>query len=185
MTARTRIILSSLSLALAASMAPAAPALAQATASVAAGAQVKDTSGGLVGTVSSVDGEFLILKTDKHEVRLPVASFTAAEDHLLFGMTQAQLNAEVEKAKVNPADLMIAGAVVHDTSGGLVGTIEKVDAGLATLKLSSTSVKLPVSAFAANQQGLLLGMTAAELEAQAAAAVQAQTSAATEANATN
>lgn len=168
MSARIRIIFSSLSLAIAASMTPATPALAQSA--ISAGAQVKDTNGGTVGTVTSVDGQFVILKTDKHEVRLPVNSFTAADGHYLFGMTQAQLNAEVEKAVVDPADLLKAGAIVRDASGGLVGTIETVDAGLATVKLATVSVKLPVSAFAAGPQGLVIGMTAAELEAQAAAA---------------
>lgn len=171
MTARTKIILSAISMAVAGSLAPAA--LAQAPASISAGAVVKDVDGGAVGTISSVDGEFVILKTDKYEARLPVSSFTAAEGHYLFGMTQAQLNAEVEKAQIDPATLMTAGAVVRDTAGGLVGTVEAVDSGLATVKLSTTSVKLPVSAFAANEQGLVIGATAAELEAQAAAATEA------------
>lgn len=175
MTARTKIILSALSIAVAGSMASAAPALAQASASISAGAVVKDVDGGTVGTISSVDGEFVILKTDRYEARLPASSFTAAEGHYLFGMTQAQLNAEVEKAQIDPATLLTAGAAVHDTSGGLVGTVEAVDGGLATLKLSSISVKLPVSAFAANEQGLVIGATAAELEAQAAAAAEGPT----------
>jgi preprotein translocase subunit YajC len=163
-----RIILSSLSLAIAAAL-PVQPAFAQA-ASVAAGAKVSDTNGGEVGTVTSVDGEFVIVKTDKHEVRLPANSFTATESGLLFGMTQAQLNAEIEKAKINPVDLLKAGAEVRDTAGGLIGTIEAVEGDLATVKLAKLSVKLPVSVFGAGPDGLVLGTTAAELEAQAAAA---------------
>src|SRR3546814_11395476 len=41
------------------------PALAQA--SFASGAKVRDTAGGAVGTITSVAGEFVILKKDKQE----------------------------------------------------------------------------------------------------------------------
>lgn len=167
LTARTKLILSSISFAIAAAAIPAQPALAQAT--IAAGVKVNDTQGAPVGTVTSIDGDFVILKTDKHEVRLPKNSFTPTDDALLFGMTQAQLNAEVEKAQVDPADLLKAGAQVRDTAGGLVGTIEAVEAEFATLKLTALSVKLPISAFGATAEGLVIGTTAAELEAQAAA----------------
>jgi preprotein translocase subunit YajC len=170
LTARAKIILSSLSLVVAAAGMAAQPAAAAAP--ITAGTVVKDTNGGQVGTVASVDGEFLIVKTDKHEVKLPKASFTATDSGLLFGMTQAQLNAEVEKAKVDPAELLKAGAVVRDTAGGVVGTVETVEADLATVKLPTTSVQLPVSAFAADAQGLVIGVTAAELEAQVSAAAE-------------
>lgn len=171
MTSRTKIIVSSLSLVVAAALAPIQPAMAQATGSqISAGAKVSDTQGGQVGTITSVDGEYVILKTDKHEVRLPSSSFTATDDGYLFGMTQAQLNAEVEKAQVDPAKLLKAGAIVRDVSGALVGSIEAVEGGLATLRLQTLSVNLPVSSFAAGPQGLVIGSSAAELEAQATAA---------------
>ena len=169
MTAKARIILSSLSLAVAAAGLSAQPAFAQA-ASITVGTVVKDTQGGNVGTVTSVDGEYLVVKTDKHEVRLPKVSFTATAEGALFGMTQAQLNAEVEKSVIDPATLLKAGAQVRDTAGGVVGTIEAVEAELATIKLPSASVKLPVASFAADSEGLVIGATAAELEAQVSAA---------------
>src|SRR3546814_19390633 len=65
------------------------PALAQA--SFASGAKVSDTAGGAVGTIPSVDGEFVILKKDKNAFRLPTASFTSVEDGLLQAMIQAQV----------------------------------------------------------------------------------------------
>jgi preprotein translocase subunit YajC len=170
LTARTKIILASLSLAMAI---PAQAAFAQ---GIAAGAKISDTKGAEVGTVASVDGDFVIVKTDKHEVRLPKASFTVTDSGLLFGMTQAELNAAVEQATVNPRDLLKAGALVRDPAGGLVGTVEGVEGDFATVKLTKTSVQLPVSAFAASSEGLVLGMTAAELEAQAAASVEGNAS---------
>ena len=48
-----------------------------------------------VGTVTAIKGDNLVIKTDKHEVQLPKSSFTFANGKALFGMTQAQLNAEV------------------------------------------------------------------------------------------
>lgn len=171
MTARIKIIVSSLSLAMAAALAPMQPAMAQATSpQMSAGAKVSDTQGGEVGTIISVEGEYVILKTDKHEVRLPASSFTATDKGYLFGLTQAQLNAEAEKAQVDPTELLKAGALVRDPSGALVGSIEAVEGGLATVKLQTLSVNLPVSSFAAGPQGLVIGSSAAELEAQATAA---------------
>ena len=49
------------------------------------GMTVKDTSGGVVGTVTKVEPGFVVVKTDKHEVRLPATSFTPHEGALLFG----------------------------------------------------------------------------------------------------
>lgn len=166
MTARLKNVVSALALA-AAAIGPAAaqPALA-AAAQIAAGAKVSDTKGGVVGTITAVDGEFVTLKTDKHEARVPAASFTAVEGGLLFGMTQAEFNADIEKSIVDPKTLMKVGATVRDTAGGLVGTIEAVEADLATVKLPNLVVKLPVNVFAASGNDLIIGSTAAELEAQ-------------------
>ena len=55
--------------------------------------QVTDASGGSVGTVKAIQGANLLIKTDKHEALLPTTSFTLADGKLLFGMTQAQLDA--------------------------------------------------------------------------------------------
>jgi len=151
-------------LALAAASVPAAAA-------VTAGAIVKDTSGGEVGTILRVEGDQLILKTDKHEVRLPVSSFTATETGALFGMTQAQLNAEIDKAQAAAAAQIVVGATVKGAAGNVVGTIEAVDSSLVTLKLvSGKSVRLPRSAVGGGPGGPVIGLTAAEIEAAAKAA---------------
>lgn len=189
MSVSKNIILTSLSLAIGVAMA--APATAQLTpgrrpmapippvepvlAELEAGATVTDANGGAVGTIASVDGDFVILQTDKHEVRLPSTSFTATADGFLFGMTQAQLNAEVEKSMAKPADFVTVGAVVRDVAGDVVGTIEEVDTQFATLMLATNSaVKLPLNAFGAGLEGPIIGVTKAELEAQAAAAAGVQ-----------
>lgn len=135
-----------------------------------AGQQVVDTSGATVGTVVRVDGGNVIVKTDKHEVALPKTSFTPNESKLLFGMTQAQLNAEVEKNLAAAEALIAPGATVKGSAGAVVGTIDAVDAEFVTLKLQSgVLVRLPRKAVAAGNGEVLIGMTADELQAQVAA----------------
>ncbi len=144
-----------------------APALAAIT----VGAVVKDTKGGEVGTITRVEGGNLVLKTDRHEVTLPVTSFTATDDGALFGMTRDQLNAEVDKAKAAADAQIVAGATVKGAAGAVVGTIEAVDAQFVTVKLTSgTSIRLPRNAIAGSPNGPITGMTAEQIEAAAKAA---------------
>ena len=147
----------------------AVPALAQ-TASIAAGAKVGDPAGGAVGTIVSADAGYGVVKTDKHEVRLPATSFTKVDSGYIIAMTQAELNAAVEKSLAEAASAIAVGATVRDPQGGVVGTIEALDEQFATVKLAKIAVKLPRTAFAVGPEGPVIGNTAAELEAQAAAA---------------
>jgi len=162
---RKMLFAASLSLA-----AMAAPAAAQPSAApaISAGMAVKDAQGGEVGTVARVDGQYYVIKTDRHEVRLPASSFTPSNGALLFGMTRDQLNAEVEKALTASAARIAPGAAVADQAGGAVGTITAVDAESVTVKLASgTLVRLPKAAVAAGPGGAVIGSTAAQLEAAA------------------
>jgi preprotein translocase subunit YajC len=171
MTLRSKLFLSTLSAAL---FVAAVPAAAQASANFAAGAKVSDTQGGEVGTITSVDGDFVILKTDKHEVRLPKASFTAHQGGFIMAMTQAQVNAAVEQTQAQAEATLVAGALVRGNEGGQVGTIDAIDDQFATIKLTSGKlVRLPRTAIAAGTNGALIGMTVAELEAAASEAAAA------------
>ncbi|MGS1017511.1 hypothetical protein [Allosphingosinicella humi] len=173
MTFRNRMFLSAAALAMAAvvSVQPAfVPVAAAAQAAMSVGAVVKDTAGGEVGTITAVDGANVTLKTDKHEVQLPTSSFAATDSGFIMGMTQAELNAAVEQTMAAAAEKIAVGAVVKDTKGGTVGTIDAIADGLVTVKLSNGLVQLPHAAFAATPDGPVIGMTAAELEAQVSAA---------------
>ncbi|HYE27551.1 MAG TPA: hypothetical protein VEA61_04880 [Allosphingosinicella sp.] len=142
-----------------------------AAAAITAGATVKDTKGGVVGTIVRVEGANLVLKTDRHEVTLPVSSFTATDEGALFAMTRDQLNAEVDKATAAAAAQIVVGATVRGAAGATVGTIEAVDADFVTLKLTSgTSIRLPRNAVAAGPNGPVTGLTAEQIEAAAKAA---------------
>lgn len=172
-----KALISALSLTALTALAAPAPALAQAAqagVNVTAGAQVFDTSGNLVGTITRVQGDAAVVKTDKHEVGVPVASFGKGNKGLALAMTQAELNAVAERQLAAAAAAMTVGATVLDPQGGTVGTISEIDATLVTLTLpSGAKARLPRSGFAATPQGPLLGMTAAQLEAQVSAAAPA------------
>jgi len=181
--AHSRLLLTALGIAaLAAAGAGLQPAGAQGAAAaqpgITAGAKVHDSAGGDVGTVTKVDGQFLVLKTDRHEVRLPVTSFTPHNGALLFGMTRDQLNAEVDKTLAAAAAKLVPGATITGSQGGTVGTIAAIDDQFVTVNLSSgKKVRLPRAAIAAGPNGAVIGMTVAELEAAAGAAASGEAAA--------
>jgi hypothetical protein len=161
-------------IALAGSAGAVQPALAQTApapapaASFSVGAKVSDTAGGEVGTIARDDGNFVILKTDKHEVRLPKTSFTAHNGGFIMAMTRAEVNAATEEALAEADKKVAVGASVTGSQGAPVGTIDAVDAEFVTLKLvSGKLVRLPRKGIAPGPDGAVIGMTAAELEAAA------------------
>ena len=124
------------------------------------GMQVVDPSGGAVGIVTGVKGDMLTLKTGTHEVQLPLASFTANQGKLLFGMTAAQLEAAMASAQAAIAP----GANVYGSEGALAGTIESIDESLVTIKLASGgSVRVPRNGISGSDKGAVLGITTAKL----------------------
>lgn len=144
-----------------------APAMvsAQAAPSVSPGMLVVDPSGASVGTVVSVNGQQLVVKTDKHEVQLPATSFTASEGKLLFALTQAQLNAQTDQALTEANAKLASGATVYGQAGTAAGTIEAIDDTTVTVKLTSGKlIRMPRNAIAPGRDGAVLGVSAAELE---------------------
>ena len=79
------------------SPAAATPA-AGAAGNVVVGATVKDTNGGTVGTIESVDGQYAVLSTGKSKVRLPLTSFGKGAEGPVLAMTQAQVDAAASAA---------------------------------------------------------------------------------------
>ena len=150
-----------------ASLALAGPAIAQAG-GFTVGAQVLDSSGNPVGTVSAVSGDVVTVKTDKLEANLGKASLAAQDGKLYIGLTQAELNATVEKDQAAAAASLAVGAPVKDSGGASAGTIEAIDAEFATLKLpSGKSVRIPRSGIAGSADGAVVGLAIAELEKSA------------------
>lgn len=155
---------------------PAATAPATPPSALETGAKVLDTSGGTVGTIESIDGDFVVLATSKSKVRLPKTSFALGPNGPVIAMTAAQIDAAVAQAAPAPQAAaakpdVTQGAAVADMQGGAVGTIATVDAQFATVELASGGkVRLPVTAFGAGSNGgLRIAMTAQQLSAAAGA----------------
>lgn len=147
----------------------AAPAPTQAAVGV--GTEVVDTAGKPVGSVISMSGGYYVVRTDRHEARLPTASFTPHEGMLIFGLSREQLNAEVEKALAAAQAQVTKGAAVMGSGGVLAGTIEAVDAGFLTLRTPDGKLlRLPRSAVAPAPEGLRMAITTEELQRLAEAA---------------
>jgi septal ring-binding cell division protein DamX len=67
-----------------------------------------------------------------------------------------------------PADVK-AGVAVLDTSGGVVGKIESVSAQGAVIATGKSRVQVPLTSFAKNDKGLVISLSKAQLDAEAAA----------------
>jgi preprotein translocase subunit YajC len=143
---------------------PAAGAIRTSAASkvISPGTQVVDVAGNAVGTVQSVHGPELIIKTDRHEVRLPARSFTPDKGKLVFGMTRQALNQATDAML---AKALLPGSDVRGRNGGLVGQIEAINEQFVTVELETgQSIRLPRSSIAPGTDGAVLGITVAELQ---------------------
>jgi preprotein translocase subunit YajC len=140
----------------------AAPATAQSV-----GMQIVDTAGNPVGSVTAINGENLQVKTDKHEVLLPKASFTANGGKLLFGMTQAQLDAEIEKSEAASNAALAAGATVKGLQGTEIGKIDSIsDSGVVIALSSGKKIQVARNGVRGNADGTVtVGLTADQLDA--------------------
>lgn len=146
----------------------ASPLLAQAPApQVAAGTAITGPAGQPVGTVVSVVGTDAVVRTDKYDVRVPIASIRVDAKGAVIGMTRDQLNAGIEDALAKVNQLLVVGAPVYDPAGGIAGNVDTVENQFVTLKLpSGKTVRLDRSGFSMGRNGLLIGLTAAQIEAQ-------------------
>ena len=125
------------------------------------GMQVVDVAGRPVGMVQSIQGGQLIVKTDRHEVRLPAKSFTPDKGKLVFGMTRDALNRATDAMLANA---FLPGSAVHGKNGALAGHIEAIGEQFVTVELQSgQSIRLPRASVAPGSNGAVLGITVAEL----------------------
>ena len=65
---------------------------------VAEGSTVRDTAGGLVGTIESVDESGAVVSTGRLRAKLPFSSFGRNGRGLVISLTRAQLEAEAQAA---------------------------------------------------------------------------------------
>lgn len=152
---------------LAVALALASPAGLSALHAQAVGMQVVDTSGAPVGTVTAIRGDNVQIKTDKHDALLPKTSFRVDQGKLVFGMTQAQLDTQIEAAAAASEKAIVAGATVNGSGGAAVGKIDAVDNGQVTITLTSGKrIGVPISGLRGNSDGTVtIGYTAEQIEA--------------------
>jgi hypothetical protein len=72
--------------------------------------------------------------------------------------------AKLGRSRPAKAAEVIAGKPVNDSTGQLMGLIEKVEADGAVVYNGAASVKVPVQAFGMNRKGLLLDLTKSEFD---------------------
>ncbi len=151
-----------------------APAIAQTDAAAPAsapgagvqvGATVKDTQGGVVGTITAINGSNVVIRTDRLDATVPATSFTVNNGEVLFGMTQAQLNAAVEQANAQAQAAFAVGTTVKDRNGAVVGPVQEIDEQTVTVQMGDQQIRLPRTALAASDGALVTGATLAELQA--------------------
>jgi hypothetical protein len=152
--------------ALGAALLLAAPAAAE---TLRVGARITDPQGGEVGTITAVDGQYVTVRTDRHETRLPVTSFTPTETTILFALTRDQLNDQIDQALAQAQQAVQVGAIVRDPRGETIGPVEAVDAETVTVKFGERQVRFPRASLAPGQDGLVVGVTVADLRAQVGA----------------
>nr|WP_294846307.1 hypothetical protein [uncultured Sphingomonas sp.] len=149
------------------SLVASAPVFAQSSNLFVPGTQVVDSAGGAVGSIASVKGNVVTVRTDSFEANLGKDSFAEVTGKLMIGLTKDQLNAAVQEQQAAAAASLAVGAVVKGSAGHPVGTIETMDAEFVTLKLESGKlVKLPRNGVAASADGARIGLTAQQLEDQ-------------------
>lgn len=138
----------------------------------ATGMPVVDTSGGAVGTVKAVQGANLLIHTDKHDVLLPKTSFSFSDGKLLFAMTQAQLDAQVEQSLAAANAAIVAGATVKGSGGTPVGTIDSIADGKVTITLQDGKrIAVSQEGLRGNPDGTVtIGYSAQQLDALVQAA---------------
>ncbi|HWI87002.1 MAG TPA: hypothetical protein VNT42_11865 [Sphingomonas sp.] len=169
LTLTSSALLAAPAFAQAAAQPAAAPAQAPTAApKVVAGASVSDASGAAVGTIESVSGGNAVLSTGTAKASLPISSFAQGPNGLVVGITKAALEAQIAAA-TTPQQIAV-GAAVSDAQGGAVGKVAAVSGDLITVETANAKAQLPKSAFAQGPNGLVIAMTAAQLDAAAKAA---------------
>lgn len=98
-SANTSAAASAAAAAPAAQTAPAAKLGADGKVVLAPGIEVYDTQGGRVGQLTKVEGNNVVLKTNKNEVLIPASSLARTEKNALIAMTAAQIDAAAAAAK--------------------------------------------------------------------------------------
>lgn len=146
----------------------------QSTAGITVGTNVVDDAGNPVGDIISIQGSDVIVRTNRHEARIPRSSLWVNRGRVVLSMTRAQLNAAVDRLTPPPPVQIAPGIVVLGSEGAVAGTIEAVEQDNIILRLTSgQSVSIPRAAVGATAEGGVMSITAEELQHRAEQAAPA------------
>ena len=98
---------------------------------------VVDATGAAVGSVKAIQGENILLKPTSTRLFCRRTASPRQKAKLLFGMTQAQLNAEIEKGLAAADASVAAGATVKGVGGETVGAVDAATPEAVTITLTS------------------------------------------------
>ena len=150
-----------------------APAPAVAGPALSVGTMIYDTQGGEVGKIDSVAGDVVVVDTGAHKASLPKSAFGFSAKGPTITVTKAQIDAQVaaalEKAAAELNAALVPGSEVRGNSGAIIGTIKEVNGDQVIIDRASGPVSLAKAAFRVGAQGLVISLTAAELDAAAKA----------------
>lgn len=76
---------------------------AKVTAAVLPGAAVRGSAGAVIGTVARLDGEFVRIKGEQGEARIPLSGLSLKDDGLHFGMTATEFADAVKASSATEA----------------------------------------------------------------------------------
>jgi len=140
------------------------------------GATVRDRNGAQIATVEGLEADGAVVKAGDRLAKLPLDAFGKDDAGLLLGITAVEFQAaiaassvpvpveEPEIADATAAD-MTPGAAVRDIEGVPIGTVQEMVESGVILLIDGRKVKLALDSFAKDEDGLLIGITAAEFKA--------------------
>jgi hypothetical protein len=135
-------------------------------AAITVGATVKDTNGGVVGTVTKLAGDNVVVDTGTHKVTIPIQSFADTPQGPLLALTKSQLDASVEQAeaaqKARLANAIQPGATLRGSQGAVLGSIAALDGEFVMVQGEVGQARIPKADLYLAADGLHFGMTAAQ-----------------------
>ncbi|WP_439534137.1 hypothetical protein [Polymorphobacter sp.] len=154
--------------------APAAVATATANDKLVVGATVKDTAGGVVGTIDAVEANSVIVNTGTNQVAIPPSSFGQTPDGPLLAATKAELDgaansaAAADRTQINA--MLTNGTPVIGAEGQPIGTVDIVENNMVLIKTETGEAQVPADSFMLKDGKLAIGMTAEAFAAAVEAA---------------
>lgn len=141
------------------------------------GAVVYDPQGMEAGKISGVADNLVTIDTGAHKAALPKNAFSTSAKGLTVTVTKAQIDEQVSAAMAQAAAALdaalVPGAEVRGKAGTVVGNIKEVNGDQVVVDRPAGPVSLAKNVFTTSPQGLMISVTAEQLDAAAKASAPA------------